>query len=275
MATKKIWLYWDQGWEQAPFLVRRCADSWAPRNPDYEIHRLDRRSVADFVSLPEQLESRRGNLSVQKYANILRLALLAAHGGVWADASVYCVRPLADWLGEYYGSGFFAFRNPRPDRLLANWFLAAEPSSVILQRLQREQIAFFTGNSYSNQPTPLGRKLRLFFGRLWNSNYRTTVFWRSWFAREILRVYPYFIFHYLFNRLILTDPECAALWNSARPFPAGPAMSLHWLEGTEGGLERAKAEIESRRTPVFKLNRRADGNNRFWTIVLGLLEQSG
>jgi hypothetical protein len=29
---------------------------------------------------------------------------------------------------------------------------------------------------------------------------------------RLLRVYPYFVFHYLFERLIATDRECRAIW---------------------------------------------------------------
>src|SRR5262249_27044921 len=30
---RKIWMYWHQGWERAPFVVRECLKSWMLRNP--------------------------------------------------------------------------------------------------------------------------------------------------------------------------------------------------------------------------------------------------
>jgi mannosyltransferase OCH1-like enzyme len=45
-------------------------------------------------------------------AALARLCLLRTHGGVWVDATVFCRRPLDEWLPEHAASGFFAFANP-------------------------------------------------------------------------------------------------------------------------------------------------------------------
>ncbi len=271
MAEKIVWMYWHQGWEKAPLLVRRCADSWAALNQDWKVRLLDWNSAADFVSLPKEINSGRKDLPLQKISNILRLALLRNHGGAWADATLYCRRPLSEWLPEYSAADFFAFRNPGPDRLISTWFIAAEPDSVILQRLYTRLLSFFTHNTFSNQGTSLGRSLLVFFSRRWNADYRTTRSWDSWFARRVLRVYPYYIFHYLFNKLILTDGECAAAWNRCKPFPSLPIMSLKHLEREADGLARAGREIESGLEPMYKLDWRVDSTNRYWTAVFGLL----
>ena len=65
-------------------------------------------------------------------ADLARLDLLARHGGVWADATCFCVRPLDDWLLPCLPSGFFAFDRPGPDRLLSTWFLAAQPGNALV-----------------------------------------------------------------------------------------------------------------------------------------------
>jgi hypothetical protein len=273
MATKIIWMYWHQGWEQAPDLVKQCAESWRLKNLDYEIHLLDRDSVTDYISLPKAITFRRKKLTIQKNSNLIRLALLSKFGGVWSDASVFCNRSLGGWLGEYYDSLFFAFRNPGKDRLLANWFLAAESESVILQRLYARYSKYFADNSFSNQGTALGKMFVNYFNRRWNADYRTTGKWFSWFARKILRVYPYFIFHYTFNQLILTDPECAALWNRAKPFPAEPLLRIKYLDPSEDGMLQAKREIASRLVPMHKLNWRIDSTSAFWSTVLRYLRE--
>jgi hypothetical protein len=274
MPAKILWMYWHQGLDAAPELVKICAASWADKNPDYEIHWLDQRSAAEYVSLPEAVTRRRRDLKVQKYSNILRLALLSVYGGVWADATLYCNRALSEWLGEYDASGFFAFRNPEKDRMLASWFITAEPDNTILRRLADRHLAFFTENTFSNQNRPLGRFLLKILSPRWNADYRSTANWLSWFSRKILRVYPYYIFHYTFNGLILTDPECAALWNQVRPFPAEPVLSLKHLEESRDGLSQAQKIIETNRAPIYKLNWRVKGADQYWAGVLELLKRS-
>lgn len=271
MTTRRIWIYWHEGWEGAPALVRRCRDSWARWNPDHEVLSLDRDSLSDHVELPSGFGGKRKDITVQKLSALARLALLSRHGGAWADATVLCTRSLDAWLEPYRGAGFFAFRDPGRDRMISNWFIAAEPQSLILKRLYAAFAAFLLENRFSNQGTWLGdRLLGAFDG--WNSSCRRSLRWHSWFARKVLRVYPYFIFHYTFNRLILTDPECAALWNAARPFPAGPAHRVQFLEGTPDAVGRARKEIDAGATPMHKLNWRADSTNAYWTAILPYLE---
>ena len=271
--TKKIWIYWHQGWEQAPSLVKQCRSSWARFNPDYEIHALDQYTIFDYVEFPAGIDINRKDLTIQKVANIIRLTLLSKYGGIWTDATVMCARPLSEWLEEYYGSQFFAFRAPGEDRLMSSWFIAAESESVILQRLNKNFSDFYANNYFLNQGTTLGNKLLKYFNRRWNSDFRTTLKWHSWFARKVLRVYPYFIFHYTFNKLILDDPECAKLWNEAKPFSAIPSHCVQSLELAEDGIEKAKREIDFGNIPMHKLNWRIDGSNNYWNSILPYLEQ--
>lgn len=273
MITKKIWIYWHQGWEQVPSLVKQCRSSWTRFNPDYEVHALDQHTVFDYVKFPTSFDIQRKYLTIQKVADILRLALLSKYGGVWTDATVLCTRPLSEWLDEYYGSQFFAFRNPGKDRLMSSWFIAAESESVILQRLNKNFSDFYANNYFSNQDTALGNRLLKYFNTRWNSDFKTTLKWHSWFARKVLRVYPYFIFHYTFNKLILDDPECAKLWNEVKPFPAKPLHCLQFFGSAVDGIEKAKREIDSGIIPMYKLNWRVDISNNYWTAILPYLEQ--
>ena len=37
MQNKTIWILWLQGWENAPWLQQRVAESWIKNNPDWSI----------------------------------------------------------------------------------------------------------------------------------------------------------------------------------------------------------------------------------------------
>lgn len=273
MNTKIVWTYWHQGWEQAPSLVRQCHNSWVRLNPDYEIRALDQSSLFKHVEFPKDIDIRRRDLTIQKIAALGRLALLSKYGGIWTDATVMCARPLSEWLEQYYASRFFAFRTPGKDRLMSNWFIAAESDSVILRRLYKSFSDFYANNYFSNQGTPLGDMLLKYFSQSWCADFKASLKWHSWFARKVLRVYPYFIFHYTFNGIILSDPECAALWARAKPFSAEPSHRVQYLETSPDGIERAKREIDSGLIPMHKLDWRADSSNRYWTAILLYLEE--
>ena len=90
---KTIWIFWYQGFFEAPDFVKKCIFSWQFRNPNYQINILDKNSVHDFITVPDYITINRVDITHQKYANYIRLALLKKHGGVWVDANIYCFIP--------------------------------------------------------------------------------------------------------------------------------------------------------------------------------------
>lgn len=119
---RRIFMLWQQGWDQAPEVVRTCALSWQRQNPSWDISFL---SEADLPALiPGFAEMVEGIQVRTDRSNIARLALLGCHGGVWADATLFCARPLDDWLPPYASTGLFIMSKPRPYRLFDIWFMA-------------------------------------------------------------------------------------------------------------------------------------------------------
>jgi len=170
---KKIWTYWHQGWGNAPDIVKQCRESWIRLNPEYELISLDQYSLGDYVDLAKKLDLSRKDLTVQKTAALSRLELLCNYGGVWTDATVMCMRPLDEWLAEYYDADFFVFRNPGKDRIMSNWFIAAESDSILLRRLHESFLKFYQNNYFCHHDTLIGRRLVVFFGRRWNQEVET------------------------------------------------------------------------------------------------------
>lgn len=147
---KKLWIFWDKGEENAPELVRDCIASWRRCNPGWDIRVLDAETAGQIADLPQGLS----NIPVQAYADLLRLRLLRVQGGVWADATTYCLMPLDHWLPFAAQRGFFAFRWTQNDfwfiwpglrRSMTNWFLAAEPEGTIITAWQEACFAYWDG----------------------------------------------------------------------------------------------------------------------------------
>ena len=116
VENRTIWTLWHQGFADAPPLVQACLESWRRFNPGWRVIALDRHSLPDYYDIAEVIDPARRDLDVIKMSNLTRLCLLWRYGGLWTDATVFCLRPLDDWLHAAYDAGFFAFRNPAKDR---------------------------------------------------------------------------------------------------------------------------------------------------------------
>lgn len=205
-----IHLYWDQGFDQAPELVRACVQSWEERNLGWVVRSWDRASadaVVSFAKLP-------AGIKVTPYSDILRTELLRRHGGVWADATVYCTRPLDDWLLQIMAqTDFFAFSRPGPDREIASWFLASRPEGLVVSALARG----------------------------------VERFWRR--QKAPTRVYHWF--QYVFEYLDRVSRRFSREWRTAPRISAAPLLML---QGQLAGGAAPSADLElCRALPMQKL----------------------
>ena len=49
MIPKIIWLWWEQGWNQAPFICSYTVKSLKKMNPEFKINLVDRNNINDFI----------------------------------------------------------------------------------------------------------------------------------------------------------------------------------------------------------------------------------
>ena len=153
---KLIWFLWLQGLNEAPEIVRLCLDSWRRCNPGWEVRTLDRAGLDRLIDLSVIPAASLESASPQALSDIARVRLLAAHGGVWADASAFCVQPLDDWIWSELGGGFFAFSAPGRDRLISSWFLASAAGGPLISALDAAVVRYWSGPAFQN-----GRRPRL------------------------------------------------------------------------------------------------------------------
>jgi Capsular polysaccharide synthesis protein len=215
---RTIWMLWLQGWDEAPELVGACVRTWRRCNPGWELRLLTENDLPALIGDDAVMRTIGGRqLPPEAFSDVVRLALLLRYGGVWADATTYCLRPLDDWLPPMLASGFFAFTNFEPDRMIASWFLAAEPGSRLLQIWQAYVVAY-------------------------------------WRRRE--RPHTYFWFHgFLFRRAYRENREFRAIWKATPTVSSrGPAQVASRLGDP---LPEAQwAAIRQSGVPLLKLRHR-------------------
>ena len=136
----RIWVYWAQGIDHAPTVVRRCHDELRRLHPDQQVVVLDHSTVDDHSDLPGYVHDRTRD-DRTKYSDVLRLDLLARHGGIWLDATCLPRRDLPGLLPELVPSGFFALRFRRAR--MASWLLAATPGDPSMATLRAAQLVYW------------------------------------------------------------------------------------------------------------------------------------
>lgn len=122
--------FWDK--PEPPDDIEALMQSWRARNPGYEWRRFDEPQARDYLSAkfpgPVALAYQRVREIPQK-ADIFRLALLVAEGGVYVDADDRCLRPLDTLLP--HGANLVLAQEEFG--CAANHFLAASPGHPVLR----------------------------------------------------------------------------------------------------------------------------------------------
>jgi hypothetical protein len=245
---KTVWFLWLQGMDNAPHVVRKCHESWVARNPGWRVVTLDETTLPAVASV-DYSGGNIASLSRQHKSDLLRLDLLAHHGGVWADATCFCMQPLDDWLVPRMESGFFAFDRPRPNRIISNWFLAAAPGNVLAARMFDRMLAHWGDHPYRNDQL---RFLVRALTRLLSRSPRTHGWWFSPVLRDRLAVSPYFAFMYMFEKLVREDPDCARTWSRTPKISAVGPHRLYRAGLLSPVSAELRSEIDRQEVPVYK-----------------------
>ena len=106
-----IWVCWWQGLERAPELVKVCVDSIKRNAGNHRVIILTDDNYKQYVDIPKWVEEKRnkGIISRTHYSDILRLSLLAQHGGMWIDSTFFCT---GIELQEYFKVSLWSIKRP-------------------------------------------------------------------------------------------------------------------------------------------------------------------
>lgn len=85
-----IWVSWQQGYDDAPTLVKKCINS-IKNSTNHKVILLTNDNISDYVDLPDYIYEKynKGTITNAQFSDILRMSLLAQRGGLWIDATVF------------------------------------------------------------------------------------------------------------------------------------------------------------------------------------------
>lgn len=236
-------MLWAQGEADQPAVVRACIERWGSLNPEYELIVLREK---DVITLLSDFPIHYSTLSLQALSDVVRVKLLSTIGGVWADATLFPVRPLRDWC-HTEKLDFFAFENPAADRIISSWFLAASHNSPLIQRWWLETLDFWSkkraliADPRSGQAIPADPVMEV-----------------SPQGGRTKSTYPYFWFHYLFAYLIKEERRLGSEWERASKLDAFAAHSLQILYANNHHPTPEDVKDSLSLSPVQKLDWRND-----------------
>lgn len=108
---QRIWICWWQGVDQAPEIVRQCIESVRRHAGGHTVTVITEENYGEYIQIPKWIEEkyRAGTISRTHFSDVLRLCLLAEHGGMWLDATIFCVHPV---LEDYFSVPVWSVKRP-------------------------------------------------------------------------------------------------------------------------------------------------------------------
>lgn len=99
-----IWICWFQGEKQMPPIVKGCYNSVKKNAGSHPIILITFENYKEYVSIPEYIIRKLENkdISLAQFSDIIRNNLLADHGGIWLDATIFLTDKLKGWNKTFY-----------------------------------------------------------------------------------------------------------------------------------------------------------------------------
>lgn len=95
-SNYKIWIFWWQGEKAMPDLVRGCFQQVKSTNDNVIL--VTQENIRQYSDIPDYIFRRveQGEISFTHLSDILRVSLLAMHGGLWLDSTCWIPASIPD-----------------------------------------------------------------------------------------------------------------------------------------------------------------------------------
>jgi len=132
-----IWTIWLQGMDHAPKIVQQCYASMQQHITDRPIVVITEDNYRNYVTFPDYIMEKyeKGMISKVHFSDLLRVELLAQHGGTWLDGTVFCSdKPFQPYILD---SELFMFQTLKPGldghcRRISSWLMTAHAGNPII-----------------------------------------------------------------------------------------------------------------------------------------------
>lgn len=152
VPNESIFMYWKQGWDNAPQLVKKCQYYAKQHAGNHPLIFLDETNVHSYVKMPDYIEElhEKGTIKEALYSDMLRICLLEQYGGYWMDATCFLSAPIPQHIDN---SDFFMFSNtllPEWSSPIkgSNWFIHSKLQTSVLSYVKRFLFNYWKHKKY-------------------------------------------------------------------------------------------------------------------------------
>lgn len=137
-SSNYVWIFWWQGEENAPDLVKSCIRSVkSALSNGHDIRIISKNNLNDYVSLPNYILKKMecGIIPMAHFSDIVRIALLMKYGGYWFDST--CLVAGTEIFEIIEQCSLFALKeldlsSSLKDIAASNWFLYSKSNNCII-----------------------------------------------------------------------------------------------------------------------------------------------
>lgn len=99
-----IWIFWWQGEEYMPSVIRECYKSIVRNANGRKVILLTEQNYKNYVQLPSHILNKFsvGKIGYTHFSDVLRVALLIKFGGFWIDAGIFVTKPIPQFQCDFY-----------------------------------------------------------------------------------------------------------------------------------------------------------------------------
>ncbi len=110
-----VWIFWWQGLEDAPAVVKRAVNSIFLHCGKHKVIVLDKDNLKDYIKFPQYIWDKfeQGKISITHLSDLIRVSCLADYGGIWCDATLFAIQDFPDNL---YGLSWYSVKLPYQDK---------------------------------------------------------------------------------------------------------------------------------------------------------------
>lgn len=152
--SNKVWVFWRQGYDQAPELIKACFDSVKRHLTDRDIVFLSAENLGQYVTIPDYIEKKReqGIIPEALYSDVVRITLLAEYGGLWLDSTVFCTG--SELASRFRDWPIFVFKTEDLDRsqekatIASNWLISCYAGVPFIRAVRDLMYAYWEREKY-------------------------------------------------------------------------------------------------------------------------------
>lgn len=109
-SNSPIWIFWWQGIDQAPLIVKKCISNILKYSGTHEVIIVTKDNYSKYAEIPSYIIEKfeKGYITITHFSDILRMQLLYTHGGIWMDSTLYVTETITNHICEY---SFYTIRH--------------------------------------------------------------------------------------------------------------------------------------------------------------------